>query len=54
MKCFICKKDKSYFDMHPVQHRDVGLEVNPHAIPADPKPLVCHVCLGWKEERTDG
>lgn len=50
MRCAVCHKKYSYFDMQPVPHESIGLTKNEFAIPEDPKPLVCYKCLGWEEK----
>ena len=43
MKCSICKKEKSYWEMQPMP-----LSNEQKMYPIVPaKPLVCHECLGW-------
>lgn len=46
MKCTICNREKSYFEMQPMP-----LSNEQKMYPIVPaKPLVCHECLGWESK----
>ncbi len=49
-QCYVCHKDKSYWDTQPIKVRPS----DPWIMPSDDKRvLICHQCLGWNSNCCD-